>query len=852
MPYSEEFWTEINLAKPKDYLIANSFSLLGNEDMNGVITDSIFFESFHTISCKTIKRLASIIALDKDRKKNTVFISGYRGSGKTTFANFLKNIIEGKISLPSMDDIYNQSISGIEDDIEKKELKKGHDNTLNDILIMLNKELNPGQSDLITKGLISKGLITKEMIPSIITENLKGDVVYINFDLKEGDYANIIKETVISAIKKEVKNIFSNNHYNMIFSELKNIFEKSNTISEMMDKGGLHFRDFNFYICGDAFQKADKWEVIVSEFDKLIILLDVKELLCVLVLLNVLYTVKVSKARHLYYIFDNLDIIQANYPLIAFDIMYSYRNFMINIIKITREIKELGINYNIYTDITFSFVMRETTFAHIMYIDSKYLSNHFQDRIKDISEPLDISADINKEIVIEKKKSFLEGNKEKITNVSLISNIDKFNNVIRNTSIHNKVTGDAFISGSIYPLFNYDYKRTINCFSDICEDDKYIKIIIEHDEMLSKFASSKILDNVKHGARSMLLRLVLDHFRKNNYFTIVGGNPKVFEKYHFTLSRVILTFLYAFQQNHKDNVLVRDANHIRLSDMFKYFQSYFFDNIKNSKELFGDAIWEMFVHKNSHSWNQLITFDSIAATTYDAVMQAIDEDNEDKKEKEAYIRITSAGRRYLCFISVHFEYFACRYVKWSLPLFANENIGYNKKNDKYKFERIIEEVFEHVKQCCWHLHISEEKILAKSECLVRQDMLNEKRFFVNGATHGERIIHQHIEYLEAYRIYLINGPFKDNIARINERMLNMICKYLELMKPCKENCLKVKCFDDCACSARAEKKDGSISGHFSRNSVKLYDELMACVQLIENKNYDDNTTEITRSYYNRL
>jgi len=332
----------------------------------------------------------------------------------------------------------------------------------------------------------------------------------------------------------------------------------------------------------------------------------------------------------------------------------------------------------------------------------------------------------------------------------------------------------------------------------------------------------------------------------------VGGNPKFFNKYHFTFARVLLTYLYAFQQVHNDKFLVRDNSHVILKDMFKYIQKNIFYDIKNSKELFVEAIWEMFKNKNSHSWNQLITFDSIASNTRDAIIRAIDGQKTEKdKEEEAYIRITSAGRRYLRFISVHFEFFVCRYMKNSLPLFAIENIEYIQADNKYKFEKIIEEVYNCVKRCCLHLHISEEKILANSEHLERKNMLEEKRLFVEGKTHGERIIHQHIGYLDAYRLYLINGPFKNNVVEINKRMIILIRKYLELMKPCDKDCLKTKCFDNCDLSASVNNEEGYISGHFSENSLHLYDELVSCVKIIE-KNYNDCNTEITRNFFSKL
>ena len=89
--------------------------------------------------------------------------------------------------------------------------------------------------------------------------------------------------------------------------------------------------------------------------------------------------------------------------------------------------------------------------------------------------------------------------------------------------------------------------------------------------------------------------------------------------------------------------------------------------------------------------------------------------------------------------------------------------------------------------------------------------------------HEERIIHNHITYLDAFRIYLICGPLKNDVIDVNKCLLKYIKEYLDLLK-----------------------NDGQF---YSANSEVLFDELSICIDAIEKKEYNDTTTIISRGYY---
>ena len=77
------------------YLICNPYSKLGNSRMGNNTKDNekCFFEIFMVISNKIYERMARIANVSLDSAMNTVFITGYRGCGKTTFSKILQAII---------------------------------------------------------------------------------------------------------------------------------------------------------------------------------------------------------------------------------------------------------------------------------------------------------------------------------------------------------------------------------------------------------------------------------------------------------------------------------------------------------------------------------------------------------------------------------------------------------------------------------------------------------------------------------------------------------------------------------------------------------------------------------------
>ncbi len=195
------------------------------------------------------------------------------------------------------------------------------------------------------------------------------------------------------------------------------------------------------------------------------------------------------------------------------------------------------------------------------------------------------------------------------------------------------------------------------------------------------------------------------------------------------------------------------------------------------------------------------------------------------------LRITDAGKNYLKEICTHFEFFACRFCEQSLPLFCKENFEYLEEEDKYIFEKIIDDVFEAVKNCCNNLKISyNQKIQEKYKDISNKGLLTSKYVFrskteAKGILHEERIIHKHITYIDNFRIYTIKFIYPENCKEINKRIITRLKKYVNLL----------------------------IDKEMSYKSKKLRKEFTECIKYIEDiKEWEDNVTEISEKSYKEL
>lgn len=430
-------------------------------------------------------------------------------------------------------------------------------------------------------------------------------------------------------------------------------------------------------------------------------------------------------------------------------------------------------SFNLYMNFNFIFCLRDTSAAKFSYHFTTRAVHFFH---KDISEKVEKIEIINKKI-------------------DYLNKMEKCN-LKNNADIIKHICNDNYTIKRIFPLYNNDYRTAIN---SLCY------VLTKNEEYAREYClMTEYKNSAMHfGAHGIVLRLILDSFESQGYFKAIGsynidvkGTTGEESKQHdlvdYSIPRIILTYLYNFQERHKDNFL----NNLPDSTMNlkKLYDSFY--KIINPKNI-SEKIEAMYALHLKQDWNHLINVNA----TYDVKSSNINSIFEEYKsgslfkEQHGSVSITCAGRVFVQRITTHYEYFACRYFGNSIPLFLDEN--FETVDGKYKFDKGIEDVFGKVKNCIekayqFDLKIVHEYYNGDIEKFKESEYIYQKR-----QTHAERIINHNISYIDAYRHYVIQRikeiEIKENLSDIEqniyenkqdicETILKHIKNYVDLME----------------------------------------------------------------------
>lgn len=806
---TEEIIKMFNHITVTDFLVANPNSSSCNKAFKRIFRGTDFLKEFYIVSNKSFERLAEIAYVSNDITKNTVFITGYRGCGKTCFMNFLDKIIKGDYVLKRYNEYLNINRELIKDVYKNQRVildnnyfyKEEHDE-----IIKLESEYKKSKKrievDLEAQlELYSKD--DKKEISDYLNYALKGKSIYLNFETGMNSRnipfnAKFIKQ--ISAVINDIIRRKDTNHnpFSILFDLYQNNMSKFDHTFE--NKNEIY--TFMKYL-GDVLVCAERTVDVRSELDQKLNNMSLEQLIMVLVLLYIsiekCYGNKENQYNKIFLLFDNMDIIYRQ--TLLEQSMYSYSYFIENMNTLMEGLEESGEKEwsIIYENITFIFAMRETT--------SMQISGHFKDGMEQNVMYFDMSMDTNKSLIVEKKYKFLNNYKGMIENKVMVR---IFEDVYR-------ICTDYYTKENIFPMFNNDFKRSITCISKICQENK--------DILKQHYSLNKINKPfAKNGSRGIVYRLIYNKFKSEHYFGKIGIEPYHFR---FTPARIILTILYNYlpDDENEDSERLMPEN-IDMKTLFIYARSIL------DTEMFINAILGMFSLRDEKMWNHLITFDNVKEVSYNGLKEYVVAYADNKTiSSDIKLRITDAGKNYLKEICTHFEFFACRFCEQSLPLFCKENFEYLEEEDKYIFEKIIDDVFEAVKNCCNNLKISyNQKIQEKYKDISNKGLLTSKYVFrskteAKGILHEERIIHKHITYIDNFRIYTIKFIYPENCKEINKRIITRLKKYVNLL----------------------------IDKEMSYKSKKLRKEFTECIKYIEDiKEWEDNVTEISEKSYKEL
>ena len=795
-----------------DYYISNPYSSMCNKAFKKIFCSKDFLKYFYLLSNRTYERLSTIANVSEDSTKNTIFITGFRGCGKTCFMNLLNSLIISEYEIPEYKECKEQEkelvalMSQEKIEEEKKRIDEKYKNSSNNINITIRTQMHLMGMESIEKN-----------YASFLNSSLTGKSVFLNFE--KGNSSNddlpfdkkfilkiedIINDIICSKGTGTANAIFANiiNLYNNNINAFNNTFEYRNTF--------LTFIKF----CEEKLLKAKNFSEQKIELDKVLDELNLEQLICILVLMycsvNLEEYKNTNKKYKIFFILDNMDIIYRT--TILEESMHEYSNFIENMNSLMEEIENTddSIWNEMYENITFIFAMRETTAMQI--------ADHFIDEVEFVVKHFDISLDIDKSLVVEKKYQYVKKYQNEIENEDLKRTLFK---------IH-KICTDYYIKSNIFPMFNNDYKRSMTCITSICEKNEGL---IDQEIQLSRTKS----DFNKNGARGIIFRVIFNEFLTKRYFEKIGMEPPANHNQNFTISRPILTLLYNLLPEYDKEEFNDEDNERLIPETISLAHLYSLCRPIMEKKRFIDALLGMFSLKKAPTWNHLITFDNIKKVTYqelDVYLTKLENDKNIQRENDIELRITCAGSNYIKFICTHFEFFSCRYTKNTLPLFANDNSLFSEDYGDYNFEYIIRTVYNAVVKCCEKLEIYNQTVIKYQQDnggvpLLESDYVFKSKEDNMGRLHEERIIHWHIRYIDNYRMHLIKDIYiekRKKIKEINKKIITYIEKYIDLLK----------------------------NPLFSNVSMVLNRELTVCIKYIKQRNYYDITTQISRHSYKQL
>lgn len=814
-----------NSLSVKSYFTMAPYIISMDNQYKKIIGDLDYFEEFNVVTNMTFEYLSELARVSFDNSIKLLVITGYSGSGKTNFLRLCEAIIKNMYQLREYDivqseveHLYFNSYGLMKDGIinsepdffdeNKKEKRQNELATIrkqfSDSIRMIHKKLSSVWYNNNTKSI-------RDNIASYLNNQLVGEVIFFDFDEGKKDAKTPLELKLTRQIEHHIENIsnevielfydFYNRNKVAITDSFENRYEY---YVDKMIKTMYNNRKKSFNEAKYNFIHAAK-------------VLAIDQLLFIEILLKIAENVYEHKnnSDRVYYIFDNLDMISGPDNETFLSTIGDFWNFisemqsLMHTLSIKKEYLEENEKWvDAYSKFKYIFAMRETTSMHI--------GDHLRTRVSDFSRHVDVSFGVNKSFIIKKRYDMLK----KYVDNGQIQN-DAF---IKTAKCIEQITEDKFYKWNLFSLFNNDYRTAFECLNEICS--------LPYSPVLSSiWFLNKSEGYMKFGGRGIVIKTICDEYKQWGYFEDLKiptkGNKYKSCSYNVTLMRLVLTVLMNLQKERSQADLQKDRRReipffvvreksVSLKQLYEKVLM-FCDDTK-PQEVFLDCIEMMFSARNWDYWNHLITFDNVPEYSRKEFIEAL----QPGSQREIYVRCTNAGEQYVNLICVHYEFFACRYANRNNGLFSIQNQRLS--NGKYLFESQINSVYRNVKNCCQELKKMNEMIMFENGFDAYGDMLDS--CYIKGHQfHEERIIHNHISYLDAFRIYLIRKPLYNKVADINKILCTFIKQYIDLL----------------------EYEKGLF---YSMNSEMLHYELSECINCIKNNDYNDRDTIISRDYYN--
>ncbi len=493
-----------------------------------------------------------------------------------------------------------------------------------------------------------------------------------------------------------------------------------------------------------------------------------------------------------YICFDNLD----NIPRIErlTDFLRAFVDFYLAAMSFMTEYKN-GKYESIGTAFAYIVTLRETTVFSIASHNYEFFA---WDNLKfDFSKTFEKNQIVKKRTEVLKKLDFL-----KHEQMESIDSIEKFVN-------------NNYLNQYFFDIFNQNYRYSMRTIEIIANNNK--QEVKRYNELCSmKNRNYYLLAN------GIIIKLLVNHFNQDGIFSSSLRLLDLHDRNEYrqvSISRVILTYLSNEGTGCKFNILL-DA----------------FEGIFTADEVCSTI--QLLYDMARGRWCHLVTFSYEAKDSLEKQARHYKDDNIQEDEFST-IRITPAGISFLQIISVSFEFYSSRLINMNhfsssphrLPLVLNDNLKTN-INRKYYFEVVIEQVFDSVKKCYQRLVNFDNEIMKKKNFTSFQQYCHSKYVFRkedgNDIVHKEKLIFNHIGYINSFRLYLLSKKNIDQEEKclINKILVQYIDKYLSLGE------------DDALSSTQSVSKE-------------VYESLRKQIKYIKESNYNDFETKIETIYYFR-
>lgn len=428
-------------------------------------------------------------------------------------------------------------------------------------------------------------------------------------------------------------------------------------------------------------------------------------------------------------------------------------------------------------------VRNTTNFLKFSRQDEDFITNQL-----DITDIFEIESIHEKKHDFFKEKSILSSEQQDI--------YDTLKRVLSDNTIYSNSSAKV-----IEEIYNQNKRRTTRYLCNILSDEKkrneYNTIRDIIDEMDGSDKTRK--DSFKNASRSYIIRLILSDIQKTGYFSellAVGKDNAIGKSY----ARRIITYLNLKKQTNKNT-------YVGFYSLIKgVFESPCDHSVSNLDEIC-NSIARILIKMNDPDmdrtkWCQLVI---IKYTKKHYIDQEILSNelkdaytNQNDNIAECGVMITNAGIAYYKLLP-HFEYFACRYISDSMPLYSKDNListsSSKPKLSDFGCYRIIKTVKEQTFRCIEEIYNQDIAFFAstssRSEGKSDFKLMYEGEYLIDSKPHILNILLSHIGYLDNFRGYILLSADADDENRqklyigkecklmLNEFIIKILNEYLD-------------------------------------------------------------------------